>query len=284
MTQEDANFFDTFTGAEAGFMEAVIKDLDGVPWAQSLLYGIAANGGLKGTNKARFFELRFGYALHSAGIIPLYEVSGEAESTLDFGFTSCGQSWAVEVMRLTETQAAKKATTTRVDRDGIQWTSRHLSSDARDKRQSIEGETIKAVERICQKCEMNGRPHKFSVPANAWHTILVDFRTFLKGGDEFDRIHVGLGGEYVPDARLRMYWEGRLISGVFGKRTQLRGAVETRERVHFIGFVCERAYKAGEFAGVTQFIANPHLFKGSAAVHDAVATWPLQPARVLNGA
>jgi hypothetical protein len=108
MTQEDANFFDTFTGAEADFMEAVIKDLDGVPWAQSLLYGIAANGGLKGTNKARFFELRFGYALHHAGIIPLYEVSGEAESTLDFGFTSYGQSWAVEVMRLTETQAAKK--------------------------------------------------------------------------------------------------------------------------------------------------------------------------------
>ena len=224
MAQEEANFFDTFTGAEADFMEVVINDLDSVPWAQSLLYGIATNSGLKGTNKARFFELRYGYALYREGVVPLYEVPGEAESTIDFGFTACGQRWAVEMMRLTETQAAKKATTTRVDQDGIQWTSRHLSSDARDKRQSIEGETIKAVERICQKCEMNGRAHKFPPPADAWHAILVDFRTFLRGGDEFDRIHVGLGGEYVPDARLRMYWEGQLISGVFGKRTRLRGA------------------------------------------------------------
>ena len=51
---------------------------------------IAKNGGLIPENEAKFFELRFGYALQRAGIIPGYEVAGEASSTLDFGFTSSG--------------------------------------------------------------------------------------------------------------------------------------------------------------------------------------------------
>ena len=43
--------------------------------------------------------------------------------------------------------------------------------------------------------------------------------------------------------------EKRLISGVFGPRTKLRGAAEARERVHFIGFVNERTYKPVDFCG-----------------------------------
>jgi hypothetical protein len=109
------------------------------------------------------------------------------------------------MMRLQETQAAKAATTTEVDEDGARLTKRILSSDNEDKKQSTEGETLQAVSRICQKCELGGKPHKFSKPEKALHAILVDMRTFKNGGDRHGRVHVALGGEYVQEP-YRMYW------------------------------------------------------------------------------
>jgi hypothetical protein len=53
--------------------------------------------GMTHANKSKFFELRFGYALHGAGTRPRYEVPGEGRSTLDFGFAAGGQAWPVEL-------------------------------------------------------------------------------------------------------------------------------------------------------------------------------------------
>jgi hypothetical protein len=285
LSDPQPNFFDTFTDREAERMETIMAELDGVPWAQGILHGVQQNGGLVGKNMARFFELRYGHALHKACITVEHEVPGEGGSTLDFGFTSKGQPWKVEMMRLQETQAAKAATMTEVE-NGVRLIKRILSSDNDDKKQSPEGETLKAVERICQKCELGGKPHKFPKPDKALHAILVDLRTFKNGGDVHDRIHVGLGGEYVKEP-FRMYWgqgeKRELISGVFGPRTKVKGAVEARERVHFIGFVRERSFQPGELDTVIQFVASPHLFKDAAALKAAIDTWPLQPAHVLNG-
>lgn len=97
-----------------------------------------------------------------------------------------------------------------------------------------------------------------------------------------DRLHIGLGGEYVR-APYRVYWKRKLISGVFGRQTDMKGAVEARERVHFIGFVRERSFQPGELGTTTQFVANPHLLKNGAGVKAAIDTWPLQSAQVLNG-
>ena len=57
---------------------------------KGILYRLEQNGGLVGKNMAHFFELRFGHAFHEAGIALEYEVPGEGDSTLDFGFTSKG--------------------------------------------------------------------------------------------------------------------------------------------------------------------------------------------------
>lgn len=282
MPDPQTNFFDTFTGGESDRMETIIAELGSAPWAQRILHGVEQNRGLVGKNMARFFELRFGHALHEAGIAVEYEVPGEGDSTLDFGFTSKGQPWKVEMMRLLETQAAKTATKTGIDEDGVRWTSRVLSSDNENKKQSTEGETLQVIQRICQKCQRRGKPHKFPKPSNALHAILVDMRRFKDGGDVHDRLHIGLGGEYVK-APYRAYWERKLISGVFGRQTEGKGAAEVRERVHFIGFIRERSFQSGELAMITQFVANPHLLKNGAAVKAAIDTWPLQPAQVLNG-
>lgn len=276
-------YWDILSQEEADFAQTIIPELANQPWAQPIVADINDNGGLTRENKDRLFELRFAYALHRAGVTPRYEIPGEGKSTIDFGFASQGRPWAVELLRLGETQAAKSATGHAVDENGVPWSGRLLSTVAEDPTQSTEGETLKAVQRICQKCERDGRPHKFPAPGEAYHMILVDFRTFLNGGDVHDRLHVALGAEFVA-AQYRLAWLGQPISGVFSARTAVRGAAVISDRVHFLGFVRERTYKPDEFGAVLEFVANPYLFTDAAAVRAAGATWPLQPVRILNGA
>lgn len=283
MTSGVGNFWDSLSSDEAEFVQAIMDQLRDRAWAVPLLAGIRDNGGVAQANKDRMFELRFGYALDQAGVEPRYEIPGEGHSTIDFGFETDGHRWRVEMVRLGETQAVKDATGSQVDAEGVAWSGRILRSDADDPKQSLEGETLKAVERICQKCESKGRRHKFPPPDGAYHAMLVDFRTFSRGGDIHDRIHVALGAAAV-DERYRLFWDGRPITGAFSPETKLRGAAEMRGRVHFLGFVHERTFRAGEFATATQFIANPHLFADAAAARSAIATWPLQPARLINRA
>lgn len=282
MAKPDGQTFDFLTGSEGDVMELLMEKLADAPWAKPVIDDINANGGLIGSNKAKLFELRFGYGLHEAGIQPRYETAGEGKSTLDFGFTSGGCEFLVEMVRLEETDAVRAATTTEEFGDGAVMIKRHLTTTAEDARQSEEGETLKAVERICQKFESGGKPHKFPPPGSATHVLLVDVRTLFNGGDEWDRVHVGLGGEYVPHELFRRYYKGKLISGVFSPRTTLRGASEARERLHFIGFVNEKSYDAGEFGPAIQFIANPHLFKTPEEARAALAGWPLGEPDILN--
>ena len=273
--------WDSLSASEGEFMQEVIATLSTHAWARPMLETLNGNGGLRRENKALLFELRFAHELMCAAVEPQYEVPGEGHSTIDFGFTSASQPWLVELMRLEETQAVRKATTSRADDGGVGWSGRILSTAAEDKRQSEEGETLKAVERICQKCERGGHPHKFPTPAGALHVILVDFRTFLHGGDEHDRIHVALGGRCVGE-HYRRFWNGKLISGAFDADTELKGAQETRDRVHFLGFVNEKNYHAGEFAASLQLVANPHLFETAEQAKAAVSTWPLGAVTILN--
>ncbi|MBC8270284.1 MAG: hypothetical protein H8E36_16210 [Rhodospirillaceae bacterium] len=281
MSETTETFWDILSEKEALFSRAILDELAAQPWAQQLIKDITDNGGLTRTNKSRLFELRYAYSLSQAGIVPSYEIPGEGNSTLDFGFTCEAQNWAVELMRLEETEAVQNATQMWVDGDGVTQAELHLYTDADDPRHSTEGETIKAVERICQKCELNGHPYKFPVPVGKYHALLVDVRTFLDGCDSEDFIHVGLSGDYVNNEFCRLRWNGELISGVFNERTNLHGAEYARERVHFIGFVDEKDYCPGAFADATQFVANPQLFAGPGEALAAIVTWPLQPAIVL---
>lgn len=281
MTKRDEHTFDFLTGREAEYMQPIMEDLAKSKWAKPLIDDINANGGLKGENKAKLFELRFGYALHKAGFEPRYEVAGEAESTLDYGFNACGREFLVEMMRLEETDAVKAATKAETFEDGAVLVKRTLSSTAGDPKQSEEGETLKAVQRICQKFESSGKPHKFPPISAATHVLLVDMRTFLHGGDVWDRIEIALDGNLVPP-QYRHHWQGKVISGVFHSENKMRGASEARERLHFIGFVDEKAYKDGSFGPAIQFVGNPNLFKAPEQARAALEGWPLGQPDILN--
>ena len=281
MANPDEHTFDFLTGREGDFMESAMEKLADTPWAKPLVDDINAAGGLTGANKAKLFELRFGFGLDGAGVQPRYETAGEGQSTLDFGFKAGDREFLVEMMRLEETDAVRAATKAEEFADGAVMVSRSLSTTAEDERQSEEGETLKAVERICQKFEKDGKPYKFPRIGSATHVLLVDMRTFLNGGDEWDRVHVGLGGKHVSQFH-RRYWKDKLISGVFSPETKLRGANEARERLHFIGFVNEKAYDSDAFGPAIQFIANPLLFKTPEEARSALAGWPLGEPDILN--
>lgn len=283
MNANDQHFWDILTNEEAEFSAACMDALRGETCVRGFLEDIAANGGLTRANKGRLFELRFAHALYRQGIAPAYEVPGEGESTLDFGFTAGGRHWRVELMRLEETDAAQAATHTQSDESGVIWSQRVIGNNRADPRQTEAGETIKAVQRICQKSERNGQPHKFPAPREGLHVLLVDFRNFLHGGDGHDRVHVALGGEYVRDPYCRQYWDGNLVTGAFHPQTTVRGAAFFRERVHFLGFVNEEEYGPDAFAGSTEFVANPGAFANVEEMRAAIDAWPLQPTIVLNG-
>ncbi|TCU74884.1 hypothetical protein EDE08_10399 [Bradyrhizobium sp. R2.2-H] len=281
MTQDAARIFDFLTGAEADYMDGVIDKHRETIWAKPLIAEIDASGGLRSENMAKLFELRFGNALSEAGVQPRYEVPGEAASKIDFGFASEGKEFLVEMMRLEETDAVRKATIVKEIEGGVVMAERHLHSDAGDPKQTPEGETLKAVQRICKKHEKDGRPHKFPSPAGATHVLLVDMRAFKHGGDKADRAHIALGGKFVPQP-FRHYFEGKLITGVFDSETNQKGAAEARERLHFIGFVNEKAYGDGTFGPSIQFIANNNLFKSAEDAQEALAGWPLGVPEILN--
>src|SRR6266478_8790293 len=111
MAKRDEKSFDFLMGREADYTKSVMDDLANTPWAKPLIDDINATGGLTGENKTKLFELRFGYSLHKAGIVPRYETPGEGQSTLDYGFTSGGRDFLVAMMRLEETDAVRAATT-----------------------------------------------------------------------------------------------------------------------------------------------------------------------------
>ena len=254
--------------------------LQDVVWAAPLIANIEASGGLSKARKAFLFELRFGYALHQAGCTPRYEVPGEGASKLDFGFTADDIDWRVELMRLEETDAVRDATVISVDEHGSEFASLHLTSDADVPRQSIEAETLKAIQRICQKCEKNGQAHKFSLPqGKKANVLLVDFRTFLNGGDKADRLLVAFGSGAVQDP-YKLRWENKPIQGAFAAANSMKGCMQIRERVHFLGFVDEKQYGPASFTESIQFVANPNLVDADLAKRLAGA-WLLQPTVLL---
>src|SRR5260370_363009 len=121
MTKHDEHSFDFLTGREGDFMSSIMEELAEIPWAQPLVNDINASGGLTGDNKAKLFELRFGHNLHASGIQPRYEVAGEGQSTLDYGFKSGGRDFLVEMMRLEETDAVRAATKSEEFTDGASF-------------------------------------------------------------------------------------------------------------------------------------------------------------------
>jgi hypothetical protein len=281
--------FFVLTSAEAVATAEAIETLRPLPWAGALLARAGERGGLTTENMATLFEVRFGRALHDCGIAPIYEhATGVGETSIDFAF----DGWNVELLSFDETDAAKAATWEEApffgrmlmspkpptaDETLLDETERRRRSDLR--KQSPEGETLKAIERIVGKAQNDGRASKFPVPDGTSRSMLVIDARAQGRPDRLDCHQIAYGTCAVPGwAGYRWIGDdGREfpIVGVFDGRNPMRGARHFRERVHFLGIVSEETFEREELQYFIRFYRNPGLFASEADALSVLRTFPL---------
>jgi len=292
---------DTLKAEEVSATLDAVDQLSGVPWARPLLTQAASildrlRVGLTDKDAYRanpvtpaetsfLFEIRFARALADAGLTATYEyAAGIGSSTVDFR-VELDPPWLVELVSLHESDAFKAAAWT----DGT--VGRYLlRTDADDPRQSEEGETLKAQERIGAKVfDRKHGPIKFPEPAGSVHMVMVDARGFMGDGhgdaaDWRQMIHgpVGLEHHFVK------YWtnpetdDRAPIRGLFEQECPLPAARLAQQRLHVIGFICERSFTPAEIIEQSFYLCNPTLFADETAARQAMSRWPLK--RVVSGA
>jgi hypothetical protein len=251
---------DVLTVKEVRFTERAIAGLEGVPWAQDVLDRLQQSGGFKLENKPFMFEVRFAYELHRAGAFAEYEYSaGVGDSTVDF-YVPGDITWLIDLVSIRTSQAAKKAIIKKCMPPNDIFYEQILSSNANDIAQSPEAEMITAQQKIGEKVFADGKPTKFPVPRdNDYHVILTDMRGFLDfGGDRYDYRQMAYGASGLPQHYLH-YWENEPIKGLLEESCPLRAARFIQERIHFLGFVCEREYREGEIPKASLYLTNHHL-------------------------
>jgi hypothetical protein len=226
------------------------------------------------------FEMRFAFELMQAGYAPEYEhQTGVGNTSIDFRTCQDGITWLIELASIGESSAMRK--TTMQDDDG--WT---LSLPGEDPGQSVEGETLRVQEKLCDKVLNGDEPAKFPMPgARQFHALVMDVRMFLGlggGGRTFHYAQIAYGMRGLrPEERLAGFrWprnrpEANFITGVFDpSSSRPRGASLLRERVHFLVFVNERRYGPGMLQRQMWHAANPALFATKEEVEKAWATFP----------
>jgi len=281
--------FSVLTTAEARSTAEAIETLRPLSWTSALLARAGERGGLSTENMATLFEVRFGRALHDCGITPVYEhATGVGETSVDFAF----DDWNIELLSFDESDAAKAATWEHgvffgrtlmsptpptADEASLDESERRRLSESR--KQSPEGETLKAIERIVGKAENGGRPSKFPMPDGRSRSMLVVDARAAGRLDRIDCRQIAYGTSAVPEwARYR--WiadDGREfpIIGAFDACNKMRGARHFRERVHFLGIVSEETFEREELQYFIRFYHNPGLFTSERDALSALRTFPL---------
>lgn len=274
--------WNNLTSAEAEFTQHVLQTLKNEAWAAQLVRTINDAGGITQANMPFLFEARIAYALHGRGVKPDYEYkTGVGSSSVDFRVVGKSENWLIEIVKIGESAAA--ATATR--RDGP-YTARLLKTPsagatAAEAKASPEGELLLVEQKIVEKVVSRKNTIKFPKPtAGSFHMIIIDTRAFLHGGDEDDCAQICYGAPGVHHPANVFNWlnpstgKSEPIKGLFQPENPLRGAPVIQERIHFLGFVAEKRYKAGEISTVMRTFSNPHLFGDK---QEAAAAWKTHP-------
>lgn len=260
---------DTLTTAEAEFTQRAIDRLAKIYWAKPVVDRLQQAGGIKSKNMPLMFEVRFAHELYKKGKTAQYEFNaGVGDSTVEFKIAS-EITWLVELVSIRTSQAARKAIT----QNGLIF-QQVLSTGSEDIAQSEEAEMITAEQKIGEKVFAKGKPTKFPKPEdNVFSLILIDTRGYLDhGGSSFDYRQMAYGAPGIPRQYSQMihYWkkdDGKLepISGLFEDNCPLRAAPYIQDRIHFLGFICERDYCEGEMTNKGLYLPNPHLLPNDEA-------------------
>jgi hypothetical protein len=285
---------DTLTSNE---VEATLKaadELANISWAFSLLdrtrpilnrlrEGFADKDALlahrpQPSEMSFLFEIRFARALADAGLVCSYEYNaGVGNSTVDF-YVDLNPPWLIELVSLHESDAFKAAAWVSGENQGYL-----LSTISDDPRQSIEGETLKAQERIGEKVFDGKRAIKFPEPNGFIHLVIVDARGFGGAGygDCADWYQIAYGPQGLRHELVKHWTNPKNsatapISGLFEDECPIRAARTLQDRLHFVGFICERNYAVTEIRESTLYCCNSRLFESKDAARMALSRWPLR--------
>jgi hypothetical protein len=262
----------------------VLQTLKNELWAAQLVKTINDAGGITQANMPFLFEARIAYALHGRGVKPDYEYkTGVGSSSVDFRVVGKSENWLIEIVKIGESAAAAAATYQHGPYTGRLLKTPSAGATAAEAKESPEGELLLVEQKIAEKVvrSKSKTPIKFPKPtAGTFHMIIIDTRAFLHGGDEDDCAQICYGAAGVHHPANVSNWlnpsTGKVepIKGLFQQENPLRGAPVIQERVHFLGFVAEKSYKAGEISKVMRAFPNPHLLGDK---QEAGAAWKTNP-------
>jgi hypothetical protein len=286
---------DTLTTEEVDVTLEAARLLSAVPWAAPLLDGTKPildrlragvtdretyrKNPLRPAEMSFLFEIRFARSLAMVGLDAAYEHgAGVGNSSVDFR-VDLDPPWLVELVSLHESDGFKAAAW----RSGA-WQGFALHTGADDARQSEEGETLKAQERIGAKVfDRKQGPIKFPAPGAAINMVMVDARGFLGdgGGDQADWHQIAYGPHGLEDHFVKQWTNPTTgvrapIKGLFEPGCPLLAAGTAQARLHIIGFVCERSFAPDEIKEKSFYCCNPALFENEEAARTAMARWPLR--------
>ena len=223
------------------------------------------------------FEIRFARSLAQAGVVAEYEYGASVgNTTIDFR-VKLDPPWLVELVSLHESAAFKQTAWTSGD-----WYGYALRTDAGNPKHSEEGETLKAQERIGNKVLDDQRPIKFPEPNGSIHMLMVDARGYMGGGhaDKADWHQLAYGPRGLEPHFIK-FWTNPTtgtrapIMGLFEAGCPLPASRIMQERIHFIGFICERKFASGEIKEQTFYCGNPALLADEHVARSVMSSWPL---------
>lgn len=254
---------------EFKYTQEVVDKLKNISWTKPIIKCLNKKGGFCSENMPIMFEIRYAYEIHRAGYIAEYEYNaGIGNSTIDFKVTG-ENTWLIELVSIRTSDAAKRA----IKQNGNEY-EQIFSSEFTDK-QTEEDEMITAIQKIGEKVFYKSSSEiKFpDIKENVYHMIFIDARGYLdQGGDRLDYAQMSWGASGIPIeyAGAIHYHKNKSgiiepIKGIFEKSCPIESSKYIRERIHFLGFICEKDFCEDEIRKNSSYFYNPRLFSNETA-------------------
>lgn len=270
---------------EAQFSKQVFDELKNVNWCNRLIRRLSKkNGQFDTEDMPDLFELRFAGELHRTGIEPVYEFStGVGNSNVDFMIPG-NPGWLVELHAIQESEAVGNNTFSEESEQGYPMQTCIMSANTTNTSPGLGEEMVRVqsiiASKVCHKqFDQSLVPHKFPIPKDYLHAIVMDVRGY-NGGDGMlieEKLQIAYGYRglekydfldraiYITE---KPVYEGeqprdRFIRGIFEPENERENIKFIQKRVHLLILVDEKKFEPGAMIGKSFFAHNIMMKKCS---------------------
>jgi hypothetical protein len=208
-----------------------------------------------------FFEIRYGFELHSLGLSPTYEKQTVGKSKVDFTLELPGKTFLIELVSSLQTDEMTDATE-HLDR-GVKF----ASIDPARELIKLQGKILAKVAKEDKK-SADSVPHKFPPPEEnpyVYNVLVADTRGYCGGTrlNFHERLQLVLGPAECRrrgiDPSVILDYDGKPIAGLFDTTKPGPEAEIFRQRIHLLCLVNEEAFGEGLLIKQTIVYRNPLL-------------------------